>query len=216
LSLILDETKLKPKTSWFKDYDSEFKSGDENNPHLADEVRAYAEGDRHETTSSQTKETLIDLNERNEAQSRKFQMDKQEELKFHRTGKIYHMNEFMRRLRSTGMYAWYTTKGGMAGTLGLFVQHTGRKPACMNKHANGEPHYVGFVQVPFMQEFDEIRVDDHNLPIGFKRRGWRSLLLCLIGEKILTEAQAHEAFFAPIGSVISRRYLETLYKIRNS
>lgn len=203
------------KKTW-DSYDDEFVHGDEDNPRLAEEVQKYADGDRHETTSTQTKENLIDLNERNEAQVKKFQIDKQEELKHHREGKIFHMNEFIRRLRSTGLDAWYTHKGGMPGTLGVFILHEGRKPACMSKHSNGQPHYVGFAQVPFMQEFDEIRVDDHNLPVGFKRRGWRSLLLALISERVLTESQAHESFGAPVGSVVSRRYLETLYKIRNS
>jgi hypothetical protein len=123
------------------------------------------------------------------------------------------MNEFMRRLRECDLNAWYTNKGGMAKTLGLYISHEGLKPSCT--HKSGEPHYVGFVQVPLMQEYEELHFDRYDVPLGIKRRGWRTILLKLIEQSILTEVDAHRIFGEPSTGIVSRRYLQYLQFLRN-
>jgi len=169
-------------------------------------------------SSTQAKEEFHRLYEQNVDSRKEHRFHKQEELQWRREGRILHMNEFLRRLRlalpkGSGWRAWFTDKGGMANTLGLYVWHPGLLSGCT--HARGEPHYVGFAQVPFMQEYEELHFDHYNVPLGIKRRGWRTLLLKLIESKVLSEQALHEVFGEPIGDVISRRYLAYLQFLRN-
>lgn len=210
MSLIVPGQPAPAKPSW-KSYDDEF---DLNlDPKTAAEVEAYEKGDRYETTGSQTKEEYYKWFEKNKNSRREHRFANQEELQLHREGTILHMNEFMRRLKSTGVNAWYTEKGGMIGTLGLYLSHEGLKLTCT--HESGQPHYVGFVQVPFMQEFEELHFDRYDVPLGPKRRGWRTVLMRLREQGILTETQIDEAFGKPVESIISNRYLGFMKYQRN-
>ncbi len=202
-----------PKKPSYKSYDDEFHWADEKDPVLAAEITEFEGREKHVGTGSDTKEKFHQLYEQNRDARKEHKFADQDELKTKREGRILHMNEFMYRLRSAGLNAWYTSKGGMARTLGLFVSHTGLKTGC--QHENGAPHYVGFVQVPFMQEFEELHFDRYDVPLGSKRRGWRTILLKLIEQEILTEKQAHEVFGEPLGSIVSRRYLSYLKFLRN-
>lgn len=212
MSLIVPGQSAPKKPTW-QEYDNEFHWADEKDPALAAEIAEFESRDKHIHTGSDTQEKFHELHESNCNARKQHRFENQDELKTHREGRIFHMNEFMFKLRSAGLTAWYTNKGGMAGTLGLYVSHEGLKPAC--QHESGAPHYVGFVQVPFMQEFEELHFDAHDLPLGSKRRGWRTILLKLIEQKMLTEAKAHESFGEPLGSVVSRRYLQYLKYLRN-
>lgn len=202
-----------PKKPNYKSYDDEFHWADENDPALAAEIADYESREKHHGTGSQSVEEYYRLHELNVDARKQHRFPDQEELATRREGRILHMNEFMHKLRSAGLNAWYTNKGGMARTLGLYVSHEGLKTGC--QHAPGAPHYVGFVQVPFMQEFEELHFDHHKLPLGSKRRGWRTILLRLIEQQMLTETKAHEVFGEPLGSVVSRRYLSYLKFLRN-
>jgi hypothetical protein len=201
-----------------QDYDKEFAYDlDTIEPNVAcimeqQEHRAVSK------SSQQAKEEFHRLYEMNVDSRKQHRFYKQEELQMRREGRILHMNEFLRRLRlalpeGSGWRAWFTDKGGMARTLGLYVLHTGLFPACT--HPRGEPHYVGFAQVPFMQEFEELHFDHYNVPLGSKRRGYRTLFLKLIESKVLSERALHEVFGEPLGDVVSRRYLAYLQFIRN-
>lgn len=200
-------------TPSYKKYDDEFHWADENDPVLAAEIKEYESREKHENNDSQTKEEFHRLYEGNVESRKQYRFANQDELKARREGRILHMNKFMEMLRSTELNAWYTNKGGMARTLGLYVQHTGLKPSCT--HLNGEPHYVGFVQVPFMQEYEEIYFDRYDVPLGIKRRGWRTIGLKLIEQNILTEKQFHAVFDEPVSNAVSRRYLEYLKYLRH-
>lgn len=200
------------KSNW-KSYDDEFHFADENDPALAAEIADYESREKHHGTGSQSVEEYYRLLETNKSARKEHRFADQDELKTKREGKILHMNEFMHKLKAAGLNAWYTNKGGMARTLGLYIAHEGLKPAC--QHENGAGHYVGFVQVPYMQEFEELHFDRYDVPLGSKRRGWRTILLKLIEQGMLTEAKAHEVFGVPDGSIISRRYLSYLKFLRN-
>jgi hypothetical protein len=163
-------------------------------------------------SSNQTVEEYRRLFEANALARKDYRWPNQEELKTQREGRILHMNEFLRLLRSAGLKAWCPERGGMPGTLGLFVYHEGLLPGC--GHNWGFPHYVAFIQVPFMQEYEELYFDDYDVPLGPKRRGWRTVLLRLIEQGLLTEQKAHEVFGRPQSGWVSRRYREYLAYLR--
>lgn len=187
-----------------KEYDKEFRYADEIEPHVAETMRRLEEESFITSSSNQTREEFRRQFEKNVAARKQHQFPMQDELQVNREGRILHMNEFITRLRSTGLYAWYSDKGGMARTLGLYVSH------------NDKQKYIGFVQVPFMQEYEELHFDRYNVPLGSKRRGWRTVLLKLIENGVLTEQQAHEAFGEPQTGPVSRRYREYLQFIRST
>lgn len=197
-----------------KQYDKEFDYADEIQPEIST-IMEQAESRAISQSSQKAKEEFLRLYEGNIESRKQFRWANQEELQQKREGKILHMNEFMRLLKQalpSGYGAWYTDKGGMANTLGLYVNHPGLLAGCA--HERGIPHYVGFVQVPLMQEFEELHFDRYNVPLGSKRRGWRTILLKLIESGILTEAGAHQVFGSPEPNHFSRRYNEYLKFLR--
>lgn len=206
------------KPTW-EAYDDEFHWADEKDPILAAEVKAYMEGPRHEHTSSQNVEEYHRLHEENVGARKKFRFFQQDEFKKQREGRILSMSEFLRMLRQAGSMvwgadfsAWYNDRGAQPRTVGLNICHPGLLSEC--KHKAGEPHYVGFVQVPLMQEFEELYFDAHDVPLNSKRRGWRTVLLKIIHDGILTEEKAHAVFGAPEGAV-SELYRAQLWAHRN-
>lgn len=192
----------------------EFAYADELQPHIAEIMeRVERESDRVKG-SAETREEAFRLHELNVKSREEYRWPNQEELKAKREGKIYHMNEFLRLFRSIGhgIDAWYTETSGMEGTRGLFIQHYDMKPKC--QHPRGEPHYVGFVQIPFMQEYEELYFDEYDVPKGSKRRGWRTVLLRAVEQKIVTEQEVHSVFGEPALNFVSRRYREYLQYLR--
>lgn len=212
MSLIIPGQTPKVKPTW-QSYDDEFSYASDFDPKLAAEIKEYESREKHETTDSRTKEEYYRLFEGNVESRKQYRFAHQDEFKLHREGRILHMNKFLGMLKDTGVDAWYNTKGGMPKTLGLNVLHAGTYDAC--KHESGEPHYVCFVQVPFMQEYEEMHFDRYDVPLGSKRRGWRTVLLNLVMQGVLTEAQAHEVFGAPDNNIVSRRYREQMKFFRN-
>lgn len=211
-----------------KSYDDEFRYddgryGSEYRPDLdiesqiPDIMQRMESGDQV-TGTTQTKEEVHRLRETNIDAHKDKRFPDQEELKQRRTGRILHMNTFIGLLREADLNAWYTNYSGTkAGdTLGLYVQHDGwmKSPSCAS-HKWGEPHYVGFVQVPFMQEYEELYFDEHELPLGSRRRGWRTIGLKLIESKLITEEKFHEVFGRPHSGPVSNRYLGYLQYLRH-
>jgi hypothetical protein len=207
----VSNTRQETKPTW-QSYDDEFKY-DESIESRIPELMAQMENERVESNSSQSAEEYWRLYEANVEARKAHRWQQQDEFKMRREGRILHMNEFLRLLRSAGLNAWYTDRGGMPGTLGLFVAHSGYYPSC--GHKRNEPHYVAFVQVPLMQEYEELYFDRYDIPLGSKRRGWRTVLLRLIDQRLLTEEKAHEIFGKPDVNVVSRRYLHFLQYLRN-
>jgi hypothetical protein len=199
----------------YKSYDDEFRYDDgqyggkyhanlDIESNLAATLKRVEEESELAVSSNQSKEEYLRLFEQNVANRQEYHWPNQEELKQQRTGRILHMNEFITKLKAAGLNCWYSDKGGMAKTLGLYVS------------VNDKTKYIGFVQVPFMQEYEELYFDRYNVPLGPKRRGWRTILLKLIENRILTEAKAHQAFGEPQTGHVSRRYREYLKHIRNT
>lgn len=206
-------TEVAQSKKWYEKYDDEFRYADELEPNIGEIMKSVEEGPRSTHTGSQTMEEYHRLHEMNVESKKQYRWEQQEEFKMHREGRILHMNKFLGMLKEAGLNAWYTTKGGMAGTLGLFIAHSGIRTGC--SHVNGAPHYICFVQVPLMQEYEEMFFDEHDVPLGVKRRGWRTVLLRLIETGFLTEAKAHEIFGEPASGPASRRYRQSLHYLRN-
>lgn len=173
---------------------------------VAKEIEQYETGNRYVDSGELSKEEYARLHEENTERRKAFRWPKQEELAAKRVGKILHMNSLILKLRLAGVKAWYTEKGGAPGMLGLYVAHEGKFPSC--KHERGEQHYVGAVQVPYMQEYEELYFDAYDVPLGSRRRGWRTILLYLIEQRILTSKQADDIFGPPATGTVSRRYRE--------
>lgn len=192
-------------------YDGEYRAASDIDSRVGEIMRRVEEESDIVKSSQETREEFFRLHEKNAAARREHQFPNQEELKRAREGMILHMNEFLSRLRRCGLNAWYGEKGGMKGTTGLYVGHD-KTAKC--SHEIGDPHYVGFVQVPFMQEYEELNFDQYNVPLGSKRRGWRTVLLRLIEQGLLTAAKADEVFGIPATGPVSRRYNEYLSYLR--
>ena len=180
------------------DFDKEFAYDIDEK--VAAEVAAYENAPRHDVSSQQAKEEFARRFEDNVESRKQYRFANQEEFKGQRTGKILSMGEFMRRLLTVdGVVAHYTDRGGLKGTLGLYAGRNGRPK-----------EYICFVQVPLMQEYEEMHFDRYDVPLNTKRRGWRTVLLRLIEKRVLTESEANEAFGEPASGPVSRRYREHL------
>lgn len=190
----------------------EFAYADEIEPRVAEMIRKIEADSDIVKSSQQTQEEFFRLHESNAAARKPHQFPNQEELKISREGTILHMNEFLSRLKRCGLTCWYGEKGGMKGTTGLYVGHD-KTSRC--SHEYNAPHYVGFVQVPFMQEYEELNFDQYNVPLGPKRRGWRTIGLKLIEQGLVSVEKFHEIFGTPATGPVSRRYNEYLAFLRS-
>ncbi len=153
------DPRILPSNKKKETLDDEFHFADEIDPRVARELEQFEQNaHRAEVTGSESKETLARLEEQNKAARKAYRWPHQEDFKVVRTGKILHMNEFMVRLRRAlprGLTCWLTDKGGMKNTLGLFIGHPGILRSNFCNHEQGQPHYVTYIQVPFMQEYEE-------------------------------------------------------------
>lgn len=211
----LSTSRLEKGKNPLKDYDNEFDYADEIQPDLARIMREVEEG-RAVSGTTQTKEEVHRLHEMNTESRKESRFPDQDELKQRRTGHVFHMNEFLRLLRSAGLNIWYANYCGAPGMLGLYAGHESwmLTDTCA-AHKWGDAHYVGFVQVPFMQEYEELYFDQYDIPLGPRRRGWRTIGLRLIEQKLLTEKKFHEVFGEPNSGLVSRRYRHYLQYLRS-
>jgi hypothetical protein len=189
----------------YKAYDDEFTFGDENDPKLAQEVEEYSKT-RHEQSSTEAKEELNRQHEINEASRAQFRHPDQDLMTQRREGRIIHYLEFVRLLNEHEINV-RAADGLRQDQKGLW--------ALVPTMGGGQWKYITWMQVPYMQEYEEINVDDYGVMTNQKRRGWRTVLLCLIKQGILTEELAHSIFGKPSSAEFSSIYLRDLHSIRN-
>jgi hypothetical protein len=136
-----------------------------------------------------------------------YAIEDQEDLKNEAARKVNPMSvdDFLLKLRRNGIKC-FTVYNGLQGTVGLW---------CLPPKQNARARYVCYMQVPAMYEWSVLRVDRHNVPIGEKFRGWRTVLCELIKKEILTEYQAHKIFGLPSENKTFSRYRRTLWELRN-
>jgi hypothetical protein len=175
---------------------------------LAREIQEYENNPRHKRHGSLAQEEFHRLREENTAARSQYRMWNDEDYKSQhmseaRVGRILHMNHFLLLLRSAGLKVRYADKGARPGMLGVWATK------------NDVEEYICFAQVPLMQEYEDVYFDEYGLPLGPKRRGWRTVLLRLIIKGFITEEQANQVFGTASGPA-SRRYLAELHNHRNN
>lgn len=150
-----------------------------------------------------------------------YRMEEQETLTDEKARMVGRMGsrEFIEKLRANGVRCFtYQVQSGntpatMVNTVGLWCVVPGQEQA--GHIYNGAGHqYMTWMDIPFMFEWSVLRLDPHQLPIGEKYRGWRTVLSKLIRRKVFTEQKAHEIFGIPSGAT-SKIYKRTLYDFRN-
>jgi hypothetical protein len=127
---------------------------------------------------------------------------------------------FIKKLRDNGVRCFtYQVPPGpetppeMVNTVGLWAEIPSEKG--IGHEYQGHRHqYICYMDIPSMYEWSLARLDKHNLAIGEKHRGWRTVLSQLILKKVLTETQAHKIFGEPCGQR-SKIYRRTMHKFRN-
>lgn len=129
------------------------------------------------------------------------------------------IERFMQKLRDNGVKCFLyqvqspNTPAAMINTVGLWCVIPGKER--LGHIYKGEGHnYITWMDVPFMYEWSVLRVDDHNLPIGEKHRGWRTVVSEMVKNKVFSEQKAHQIFGPPSGRQ-SLFYRQRMHTYRN-
>ena len=185
------------------DYDKAVVGDD--TPEMQKAIEQYALH-RHVGTSAENEETLARMREENYNSVSEFRfLDPSEYADLGpRIGQIYSYDEFISKLRKIGITCFYREMGHPQ-KLALWVQ----------KNSLTEPQVAGWIQRPFMIEYEVVDFDDKGLPKGSKYRGWRSILLQMRMKEMITEAQINKHFGQASGPA-SARYLSTMQSLRNN
>lgn len=135
-------------------------------------------------------------------------------------GRMIGTREFIQKLRENGVHCFMyqippgpDTPPELLNTVGLWAEVPSER-AIGHEYQGRRHQYICYMDVPSMHEWSLLRLDAHNLPIGERHRGWRTVLAQLIIRKVLTEADAHRIFGEPYGRR-SKFYRRTLYEFRN-
>ncbi len=74
--------------------------------------------------------------------------------------------------------------------------------------------YCTYLQYPVSPEWSVMRFDEFDVPTSEKYRGWRTALLRLMQEEVLTEEEVNKAFGEPPVNAASELYFEYLAELR--
>ena len=153
------------------------------------------------------KESFAAEKEISDEMGEQYHIEDQEDLTNELARKVNPMSTdaFVAKLRANGIKC-FTVYNGLKGTIGLW---------CIPPKQVARARYVCYLQIPAMYEWSVLRLDRHNIPVGEKFRGWRTVLMELIKKEILTEYQAHKIFGHPSGNKTFRRYQRSLWELRN-
>jgi hypothetical protein len=153
------------------------------------------------------KESFAAEKEISDEMGEQYHIEDQEDLTNELARKVNPMSTdaFVAKLRANGIKC-FTVYNGLKGTIGLW---------CIPPKQVARARYVCYLQIPAMYEWSVLRLDRHNIPVGEKFRGWRTVLMELIKKEILTEYQAHKIFGLPSGNKTFRRYQRSLWELRN-
>jgi hypothetical protein len=194
----------------------------------ADVIAAMPHVDR---ASNETRENLAQLREENTDAVAGQRWARQDELgeahQDERTGRIITAHQFLKMLWQCGIVC-VLTRMNVAGLHSLKGEsHARERRAHYDRTMAGlvvnssramplpAPRYVTWIQIPAMIEFSVMRFDAHGLPLAEKYRGWRTVLLELIRQGLLTERDVNRVFGEATGPG-ARRWLEILQSIRTN
>jgi hypothetical protein len=194
---------------------------------------AELEGFRHvEGGSARSAEALAQMQEENSARvagnrlpGQEFFSEQNEEKLL---GRILHCNHFIEMLRRTGLIVVYTKSNAAKGLQHMFGAEKARERAAEYERKTAglvtmgtvsvqlpAPRYVTWVQIPYMPEHSVMRFDAHGVATNEKYRGWRTVLLQLILQNMLSEAESNRVFGECRGEA-AEKWNQILYGIRNA
>lgn len=161
-----------------------------------------------------------------------------EENEERRLVNIWHPHEVFRRLKAAGIHCSIepavVKDWGIDHKTGLTVPiETVRSEARFWLHENvirdrvaisgwvwqnGQrvAKYITYLQYPLGPEWSILRFDEFDVPTDEKYRGWRTALLRLMQEEVLTEEEVNKAFGAPAHDVTSELYYEYIAELRET
>ena len=177
------------KAPW-EDYGQELVGKDDAAMEAA--VKAYAQN-RHESTSSETKEELARRKEENDLIAREYQWVHPSEYadRGPRIGKILHSSKLITILRAMGLKCWYR-------------QHPQPQKLTLLVLERGKRNVGCWVQGGYMPEFSIMRFDEHGVPLDEAFRGWRTVLMQLALKQVISERRINEVFGHARGPASSR------------
>lgn len=164
-----------------------------------DDALDILESHKLDASSTERKEYEQRLFEDNVRATKPYRWQGQDELSQFRPGRIMTLSEFRQRLQRAGVNV-HVAEVSIRGMIGLSVNYGDRL------------EYVCGVQ-PVMPEYSQLRIGRYGEPQGEKFRGWRTVLLRLIGGDHVTEESALK-FFPPPTEQGSGPYLKELKALR--
>jgi hypothetical protein len=176
-------------------------------PEMEAAVAEYASR-AHDDSSNQTKEELCRQKEISAEVAKEYQFVKQDEYNNveERMGRILHSSEFINILRDkVGIKCWYR-QHPHADKLTLLVQ-------C--EFGIKKPVVACWVQNGFAPELSVMDFDEHGVPLAEHFRGWRTCLLQLLLQGMITEEQINKYFGPPKYTEAWERYNSIVHSWRN-
>lgn len=176
----------------------------EDDPYLEEAVREFAEkAPRLSGNDQKVKEMLAQKKEEDLKNAGNRRWHNQDELKGIRLGRLLHHSEFLRLLNKKVKARYGSYRRGLLGLEVFIATETG-----------GEWKYICGVQAGLAPEYSTLYFDEMDVPTSEMYRGWRTVLLRLIFNNVLTEYEA-EKVFGPAEGPEADRYRRTLYAFRN-
>ena len=86
----------------------------------------------------------------------------------------------------------------------------------VNRNGKTSAQYITYLQYPRGPEWSLMNFDNFDVPTYERYRGWRTALLRLMQERLVTEDEADRAFGAVTHNEASELYLEQLDEIRKT
>jgi hypothetical protein len=124
-----------------------------------------------------------------------------------------HSSEFLYRLRTLiGTNKLFFTDGNFLGDIAVYQVSGVPRP-----DFDGVPptfKYMWYIPIGWMPEFSVYEFDERWIPVREPIRGWRTPLLRLIKNGLLTESEVDWEFGPALGEA-STVYKRDLYKYRN-
>lgn len=122
-----------------------------------------------------------------------------------RIGRVMDSTDFLNKLKSLiPDLVW--RQGAFEEDLSVFL---------MDRNEQLGYRYLWFVPKGILPEFSIHEIDERDVPIKEKRRGWRTPLLRCILSNMITETQANQVFGRPTDGLASEVYRKRLYDHRN-
>lgn len=167
-------------------------------------------------TAMSASETIAKRHEENVDASRSQRWEGQEiwqgrENEEMRMVNVMHCEEFVRKLRNAGVQI-FLNNFSILGRIGLYTMEFGpNKDGVLGTW----PKVQTTLQFPYSYEFSVMRFNEYNVPTNEKYRGWRTALLYLIANGVITEELAHKVFGKPMG-LAGVQYLKELHSLRHA